>query len=67
MTNLGYKTSKAFSGKEALDLISNKYFDVPYPVEWHYKQVQHYDIGNLIEACSRNMRKRIRLLRSLKH
>ena len=55
--------------KDYFDLLeeSNKYFDVPYPVEWHYKQVQHYDIGNLIEACSRNMRKRIRLLRNRIH
>ena len=36
---------------------SNKYFDVPYPVEWHYKQVQHYDEVNLFEASSKNMKK----------
>ena len=55
--------------KDYFDLLeeSNKYFDVPYPVEWHYKHVQYYDIKNIIEDTSKNMRKRIKLLRNRTH
>ena len=55
--------------KDYFDLLeeSNRYFDVPYPVEWHYKQVQHYDIENIIEASGRGIRKRLKLLRNRIH
>ena len=55
--------------KDYFDLLeeSNKYFDVPYPVEWHYKQVQHYDIEHIIEASGRGIRKRLKLLRNRIH
>lgn len=51
--------------KDYFDLLeeSNKYFDVPYPVEWHYKQIQHYDIENIIETSSKRMRKRLRYVK----
>ena len=50
--------------KDYFDLLeeSNKYFDVPYPVEWHYKQVQHYDIENILEGLSGKKRRRIKYL-----
>ena len=55
--------------KDYFDLLeeSNKYFDVPYPVEWHYKQVQHYDLENIIDISSRGIRKRLKLLRNRIH
>ena len=48
--------------KDYFDLLeeSNKYFDVPYPVTWHYKQVQHYDIENILEISSKNRRKSLK-------
>ena len=48
--------------KDYFDLLeeSNKYFDVPYPLEWHYKQVQHYDIEHIIEVSSKNRRKSLK-------
>ena len=52
--------------KDYHDLLeeSNKYFDVPYPVEWHYKKVQHHDIENIIEASGKRMQKRLKFLRN---
>ena len=48
--------------KDYFDLLeeSNKYFDVPYPVEWHYEQVQHYDIENIVEGSSKNRLKSLK-------
>ncbi|MCK5537003.1 MAG: hypothetical protein KAI79_09260, partial [Bacteroidales bacterium] len=55
--------------KDLFDLLeeSNKYFDVPYPVEWHYKEVQHYNIENIIEDSGKRMRKRLKFLRNRIH
>ena len=39
---------------------SNKYFDVPYPVEWHYKQIQSYNREKILKASSKNGRKSLR-------
>ncbi len=39
---------------------SNKYFDVPYPVEWHYKQIPSYNIEKILEASSKSGRKSLR-------
>ncbi len=52
--------------KDYFDLLeeSNKYFDVPYPVEWHYEQIQHYDIENIIEVSGKRIRKRLKFLRN---
>ncbi len=40
--------------KDYFDLLeeSNQYFDVPYPAEWHYIQVSHYNIMNILESYS---------------
>ena len=48
--------------KDYFDLLeeSNKYFDVPYPAEWHYKQVQYYDKINIIEASHGKKRQQLR-------
>ncbi len=50
--------------KDYFDLLidSNKYFDVPYPTEWHYKQIQHYDIMNILESSNKKKRKRLKLI-----
>ena len=58
-----YRFQLTSLNKDYYDLLeeSNKYFDVPYPVEWHYKQVQDHDIENIIEVSSKSRRK------SLKH
>ena len=52
--------------KDYFDLLeeSNRYFDVPYPVEWHYKQIQHYDIENIIETSGRSTQKKLKYLRN---
>ena len=57
-----YRFQLTSINKDYFDLLeeSNKYFDVPYPVEWHYKQVQHYDIENIIEDSSKNRRKSLK-------
>ena len=48
--------------KDYFDLLeeSNKYFDVPYPAEWHYKQIQYYNKINIIEASQGKKRQQLR-------
>lgn len=56
-----YRFQLTAINKDYFDLLdeSNQYLDVLYPAEWHYKQIQDYDIKNIFEVSSRNMRTRL--------
>ena len=42
----------------------NKQYDVPYPVEWHYKDIQHFDKLNILNGVTG--KRRVRYKRMLK-
>ncbi len=66
MKKEGYDFQLLSIHKDYFNLLEekNKQYDVPYPVKWHYKQVQHYDIENIIEASGKRMQKRLKFLRN---
>ncbi len=57
-----YRFQLTSINQDYFDLLenSNKYFDVPYPAEWHYKQIQHYDQISIIEASHGKKRQQLR-------
>ena len=50
--------------KDSFNLLNkeNKCFDVPYPAEWHYEQIQQYDKVNILKLSSGKKRKRLKLI-----
>ena len=54
LKNQGYSFQLLSMYKDYFNVLdqSNKYFDVPYPTEWHYKNIKQYNKMNIINSFS---------------